>query len=78
MWFRPETTDTRQFIRGAWQIAQWMVYGPVVGGLVVLVLGLLLGVSLEGLLNAMLWGAGFGVCAGVSVTGTRLLARWKV
>lgn len=78
MWFRPETTDTRQFVRAVWEIVRWLIYGPALGGLFMLGFALLLGASLNGILNAMLWGAGFGVIAGVMVTGNRLIAHWKV
>jgi hypothetical protein len=42
-----------------------------------LVGGLALGVSQEGLRNAPAGGACFGLVAGVIVTGNKILGRWK-
>jgi hypothetical protein len=77
MWFRPDTTDTQQFKRGVWDLLHWMVYGPALGAGGMFVFGLALGVSQEGLLNALAWGACFGLVAGVIVTGNKILGRWK-
>ncbi|MBN2471642.1 MAG: hypothetical protein JXN59_13055 [Anaerolineae bacterium] len=78
MWFRPDSTDTAQFVRAVWDIARWLVLGPVVGGVSLLIFALLIGVNRAGWINALVWGAAFGFIAGVTVTGFRWMARWKV
>ena len=78
MWFRPDTTDTTQFRRAAWDIGQWLILGPMFGALGLFGFALLIGAGGEGLLNALAWGAAFGLVGGVIVTGSRWMARWKV
>jgi hypothetical protein len=78
MWFRRDTTDTTQFRRAVWDIGKWIILGPAIGGLGLLVFALLIGVRPENLMNAVIWGAAFGMMGGVSVAGTKWMSRWKV
>ena len=78
MWFRSESTDTRQFIRAVWDFASWLVLGPVVGGLSMLLFAVILGANPASWMNALVWGAAFGMMAGIGVTGSKWMARWRV
>lgn len=78
MWFRPDSTDTTQFVRAVWDFANWVILGPVVGGLSMLVFSIAIGVNPDSWSNAITWGAAFGLMAGVGVTGARWMARWRV
>ncbi len=77
MWFRPDSTDTTQFIRAVWDFCQWLVLGPALGALGLLVFAIVIGTPVDGWMNAMSWGAAFGMMGGVIVTGARWMARWK-
>ncbi len=78
MWFRPESTDTTQFLRAAWDIGNWLILGPTIGALGLLIFSILIGVHPESWMNAITWGAAFGMMGGVAVTGSKWLAHWKV
>jgi hypothetical protein len=78
MWFRPDSTDTTQFLRALWDIGHWLIMGPVLGALGMLLLAILVGANPANWKNAMTWGAAFGLMAGASVTGAKWMSRWKV
>jgi len=78
MWFRPDSTDTTQFLRAVWDIGSWLILGPAVGALGLLLFSILIGVRPESWINAIEWGAAFGMMGGVTVTTSKWLANWKV
>jgi hypothetical protein len=73
MWFHADR-DPKVILKSVWTIARWLLFGPLVGGGLLALVGLLL-VGWEGAVNGLFTGLAFGAMGGVMTAGSKALSE---